>query len=797
MPEILEPSARVEVESTVWADVVRVCRRIPPLWDLSGYVAVNPFLGFMDRPIDDASREIGEGLGAKVLPPVAFYRERWKAGDFGPGDLVRAAERRGWDASLLEDILDGRRDAPTRAFEPALTFAERHDRRRGTTWDDAVVRQISRWCAVYGLGGGTFWKLADAPKAGLYASWREAAKADRSLEILGLPGWRMWAASLPETPREAIAAMLARGRVAHADREAYLYRLLKGVYGWASFLRRDGWSRGSEHPGLVADLLAIRACADAAVAESAPRSGGGSASDRAEVEDESARLVLQDALEDGFVGRVLGRFNLPMTRHARQRPAVQAVFCIDVRSEPMRRHLEAQSEAIETRGFAGFFGVSLDWCAETGRSSARCPVLLKPAVTARSQAKPPSAAMGAAAKHLLATPASAFNFVEVLGLGYGLGLAADAMALVSAKPSDEKTAPFVLERGGEGMSAESRVDLAASLLKNMGLRDRIARLVLLCGHEGHSANNPHAAGLDCGACGGHGGAVNARVAAALLNDASVREGLRDRGTAIPDDTVFVAGVHDTSIDEVMFLDTDRIPASHSKDLRLLGEWLEQAGALSRAERASSLGLSKRPASVLDRVLRRRARDWSEVRPEWGLARNAAFIAARRDRTRGINLQGRAFLHEYDASLDEDGSVLTLILSAPMVVASWINLQYFASTVDNSFLGCGNKTLHNRVGNLGVVLGNGGDLRTGLAMQSVHAPDGQWFHEPLRLQVVVEAPTEKIDEVINTQKMVRDLVENGWVRLFALDPDGVEMYLRVSGGGWERVKNLRDRGKRGD
>jgi uncharacterized protein YbcC (UPF0753/DUF2309 family) len=182
-------------------------------------------------------------------------------------------------------------------------------------------------------------------------------------------------------------------------------------------------------------------------------------------------------------------------------------------------------------------------------------------------------------------------------------------------------------------------------------------------------------------------------------------------------------------------------------------------------------------------MRRRARDWSEVRPEWALARNAAFIAGRRGRTRGVDLEGRAFLHEYDWTADPDGSVLTLILTAPMVVASWINLQYFASSVDNAVFGSGTKALHNRVGALGVVLGNGGDLRTGLALQSVQAADGSLYHEPLRLQVMVEAPRERIEAVLAAQPGVRELAENGWIRLFALDPYGSGAARWVLGNSW--------------
>jgi hypothetical protein len=91
-----------------------------------------------------------------------------------------------------------------------------------------------------------------------------------------------------------------------------------------------------------------------------------------------------------------------------------------------------------------------------------------------------------------------------------------------------------------------------------------------------------------------------------------------------------------------------------------------------------------------------------------------------------------------------------------------------------------------VGSLGVVLGNGGDLRTGLSIQSVHDSDGNWFHEPLRLQVVVEAPHERIDAVLNAAPDVNDLVENGWVRLFALDPDSNNVVRRVPGQGWQKA-----------
>ena len=777
--------------------VARVCRLIPPLWDLPNYVAVNPFLGFASRPIGEAAREVCDGLGADVLPGMDYYRERWRAGEFGPADLAPAAARAGVSPSALGEILEGRADPTFRPSGAVSSLAEGFDRRHGTGWDDAVLRHVARWCTDHSSGGGPSWKIVGG--AGVYPSWKETARVDRSLEVAGLVGWRRWIGALPDRAEEAIEVLLDRHGVTAAAREPYLYRLLAGVYGWASFLRRVSWQEGDETCRDVAGLLAVRLCCDAAVAELA-RPGGVAPSrpfrspvpTRPVVEDEAERLAIQDALESAYAGQMLGRITLlppPDPAATPARPAVQAVFCIDVRSEPLRRHLEAQDPGAETLGFAGFFGVALEW-HDGGQRSARCPALVRPAYRLAPAEYTVPAPANQVLKPLQSAPGAAFTLVETLGLGYGYRMLRDALGLVPTTPDrDEESARFDLApdgRGG-GFTTEQRLDLACAILKNLGLRDgRIARVVLLCGHRASVANNSHAAGLNCGACGGHGGAINARVAAAILNDPGVRVGLPARGFEVPADALFVAGVHDTTIDEFTLLDPGGIPAGHRADVERLGRWMADACAALREERSGSLGVADGDAAHLERLLRRRGRDWSEVRPEWGLARNASFLAARRGRTRGVDLHGRAFLHEYDAAADPDGSVLRQVLSAPMVVASWINLQYFASTVDNRVFGCGTKALHNRVGTLGVVVGNGGDLRTGLPTQSVHSADGRWFHEPLRLQVVVEAETAKLDEALAALPAIRDLVENGWIRLYALDPAGRGASFRSPGRGWEPV-----------
>ena len=201
----------------------------------------------------------------------------------------------------------------------------------------------------------------------------------------------------------------------------------------------------------------------------------------------------------------------------------------------------------------------------------------------------------------------------------------------------------------------------------------------------------------------------------------------------------------------------------------------EAGLRTRRERATALGLNGLNDDTLLHAMVSRTSDWSEVRPEWGLANNAAIVFAKRSRTRGINLQGRVFLHDYDPKLDPEGAILEGLMTAPMIVANWINLQYLGSVACPDTFGAGNKLLHSVVGgNLGVVEGNNPDLRLGLSLQSVH--DGHaWRHEPIRLHVLIDAPAERIEKILAAQPDVRRLVQNRWLWLCRFGEQGVQCY----------------------
>jgi uncharacterized protein YbcC (UPF0753/DUF2309 family) len=146
------------------------------------------------------------------------------------------------------------------------------------------------------------------------------------------------------------------------------------------------------------------------------------------------------------------------------------------------------------------------------------------------------------------------------------------------------------------------------------------------------------------------------------------------------------------------------------------------------------------------------------------------------------------LHDYDWRKDRNFETLELIMTAPMVVTNWINIQYYASTVAPQIYGSGNKVLHNLVNETGVVEGNGGDLRIGLPWQSVH--DGtQFVHEPIRLTVFIAAPIDEIERVLEKHASVKNLVVNEWLYICQIDEESGGMRRREGNGVYARTDPL--------
>ena len=746
--------------------VAQACDRIAPSWPLDRFIAVNPHWGWIDQPIEGAAAGVGLLAGMRLLPDVAVHRR-----------------------PLLADLAARR---------------------------DAVVHQVSQHCATHFDAGQARWNPpVDGADGDLYRSWLASLAADLGLDW---PQGRKAAlaviGSLPRDAEAAIGHALARLGVPDDGRTACLTAWLLDLNGWAAACAFQRWQArlGAGDDARLTELLAIRACWDALLADALPAGTvqawaqawtgieGAVAAERAR---QHAGWQRMEARERQVQAELVAAMSRPPDRPGAA-PSVQAVFCIDVRSEVLRRALEAVDPSIATRGFAGFFGLPIDHRPlGTDWRQPQLPGLLAPALTADEAPAERSLAQSLAARRrgrLAAaaawdgwrgTPAAGFSFVEACGALHAGALLRASLPGIDAEPDWSRAGLRREEaralRPQLALDPEAGAALAHGVLHAMGLADDFAPLVLLCGHGGQSANNAHAAGLDCGACGGRSGEVNVRALAALLNDPAVRTALAARGITIPDRTWFIAGLHNTTTDEVQLFEVDAAPSSQATALEALRRSLATAGESARAERAPGLGLDALPPPALLRRLRERATHWAETRPEWALADNAAFVAAPRARTRGANLGGSVFLHDYEHRLDADRRVLTLILTAPVVVAHWINLQYLTSTVDPQRHGAGNKLLHNVVGGgIGVFEGNGGDLRIGLPWQSVH--DGERLrHTPRRLSVFVEAPREAIDAVIAAHETVRRLVDHGWLHLLAIEGDAVATFhRRRRDGSWEVV-----------
>lgn len=745
-------------------------RAIPPAFPLDATVAVNPFLGQTHEDLASAAARLARVAGVRVTRSGADYAAAIRDGCISEDDLAEAlataaSPLKPADTAALRSAAERLGDGPQPAALP--TIADLAAQATGIDWPALIDKCIGLWAAGQFDRGQALW--SPAPGAEAFAAWRAWAMHDLTPEIAGLKGFCAHVAAAPDTPERAILFAAEALGITDAAAETAFHRLFMSLGGWSQHARWLLWQAelAGDTDRTMIDLLAIRLIWDEALLALAPqvaeRWAATIAAHAQPVEpgaDEVALAILQDAADRGHQRRLAAALD-GAAPAGEARPSLHAAFCIDVRSEVFRRALESVDGSIATIGFAGFFGLPLAHHAHgSDIREARLPVLLNPAIETSSAGDPAkdrqariNARSARAWGRFRQAAVSSFAFVEAMGPVYAAKLVKSALGFTPKAKAEP--APQVLG----GMSAEAKADTGAAVLKAMSLTHGHGEIVLLLGHGGNVTNNPHESAYHCGACGGYTGEVSARLLAMLLNDPETRAGLAARGVEVPADTLFVAGLHDTTTDTVTLYE-DGLPAARSGDLAKVRQWLAQAAKVARAERAVRL-----PGARWN-TIHQRAANWAEIRPEWGLAGCAAFIAAPREATAGRDLGGRAFLHSYDWRADAGFGTLELILTAPVVVASWISLQYFGSSVAPDIFGGGNKLIHNVVGGIGVIEGNGGRLRPGLPWQAVH--DGEALqHEPLRLSVMIEAPREEILKVLEKHESVRALFDNGWLHLFAL------------------------------
>jgi uncharacterized protein YbcC (UPF0753/DUF2309 family) len=817
--------------SKVRADVARAARIVAPAWPLTSFVAVNPLGGLEHLGFDEATAVARRQLRSRTHLSLAEFRRDHHAGLTTLDDIQWAIESELLDVcSMPPPHIDGRPvpideiirldlfHGPDLDEQPEpLTALERIEGVSGPL-GEMIDRTIAHSSAQFAAGRtGSF-----------HEQWLDDATRVAALRRHLSTDAHRWLRALRDDPAEVISTAFSTNSVDPSSQVAEMRGHLARLPGWAGYAKwRTDWAHSDERrraPSLV-ELVAARSALEAACLL-APTSIERS-SKHDDTTDQGLARRVDAVIAAGFahadattregISQVLSRVEASarhavwlraQERNAERRllsqlerldpgaplrtPEAQLVFCIDVRSEGLRRHLEATGP-YDTLGFAGFFGVAMSvQRLEWDHHEPRCPVLVTPSVRAveqpiagpdhrnavddmlaRDRRRAGATAVHSATKY---GPGAAFVMAEASGWIAGPVAAARTLSPPQHTTTERPATVMELEtRTDGGLDLDQRVYTAEAVLQTMGLTTGFAPIVVLSGHASHTVNNPHATALDCGACAGASGQDNARTVARLLNDTDVRAGLRERAIHIPDTTHFAAALHDTVSDHVEILDTHDIPTTHHDTLARLVAHLDDAARSQSAQRARHL---PGPAARV----RDRGNDWAQVRPEWGLARNTSFIIGPRSMTAGLDLDGRSFLHTYDAERDPNGKVLETIMTAPLVVAHWISSQYYFSTVDPDNFGAGDKLIHNIIADTGVISGEHGDLRVGLPLQSTHVGNER-HHQPVRLLAVIQAPLERIERIISDNAILTTLIGGSWIRLAARSHPHERWSMRTPDGTW--------------
>jgi uncharacterized protein len=773
-------------------------RALPVFWPLQSFIATNPLWDLHEQPLQEVLMKLKKFTAIEGVMSLQFYQTLYEDGKIQESDILQALlEYSNTSNCDIPEIGPENSQEPLKPFlnhslstpplnehqqnnlvKSPILISEILDSQQNENIVLTIKKKVLEFLMLYFDPSQT--SIHKIQNTELYENWSQLVANHH-------PGLTDIVKKLPPSKFTAVSQLLTEFKVLPEKQTDYLTGIYFQMLGWSSLIK---WlEQRPDNPwvkmqGSLVDIALIWLCYEkyyglknqAVLSEI-------KLNDSVELEPRQAdelktRLIWQRAYELAYERELSCKLqnNIHQKNIDKATPlAAQAIFCIDTRSEGIRRHLEA-IPGYETYGFAGFFGFVFKYnTSAESCGTLQCPALFPPEVQLHSESKSDCIytqthhffnALNETKKSLL-TP---FAFVEITGLWYAL-----AMLLKSIIPESfqrlkknlghdrqAKILNTVITPAqvGHAFSLESRVNDSIRFLKTIGLTKNFAPLVLICGHGAETENNPYQASLDCGACGGNAGYANAIVVCHILNDSHVREAMRSQKIDIPETTYFIAGFHNTTRDEMTLYEQD-LPLSHKKALSKLKIDLRTAAGLLRQERKQDL-----PGQF---DVNNRSTHWAELIPEMALIKNSALIIGPRHLTENISLERRVFLHSYEPDNDPDGQLLTGILFGPLIVAHWINAQYYFSTTDPHIYGSGNKMLHNVVSGLGVMEGNFSDLKIGLPWQSVAFKD-EILHEPLRLLVIIYAPKLLVESLLSQHPTIQALFTGQWAHLKIIEPE---------------------------
>lgn len=732
-------------------------------WPLYSFVASNPLSGYENSSFQEAVGSAQKHFNANAYPAAKLYREAWENGDI--------------DSEILGALL--KVNGITQSPEDSLKLLESQKDTEVLNENHDVDRIMVKWLSAFMDEGLAEWDMPFKTE-GFYTAWRHLAIYDSETGATALK-------DIPKTSEEALEILMKD--FSEDECTTIFTNHLSALPGWTGYINHrtasdSAWQQ--EYPITLADYLAARIWTTKKLnLPIRTVSNTERINDIPKVQYTWLK-AWEQSWQNQLVDVLAGELNTPATDNII--PDAQLVFCIDTRSELIRRHVESHGN-YETFGYAGFFGIAMDYTSlSDGITRKSCPPIVSSAYTVSETAQSDKQANFVAygkkngvskfttyfLKRMKNMLPSAFGYVEGSGFFYGVSLFSRTLmprSLYKKNQLKESTEmeslcepnlqKAVLDDTTDGIPLAEKVGIVKSAFDLLGWQT-FAPVVVFAGHGSHSANNPFGSSLDCGACAASPGRHNARALAQLANLPEVRKTLAETyNISIPEDTIFLGAEHNTTTDDIVLFDSEAKP-SHKQLITNL-----KANLLKAQKTATEDRLGSKSDSVA--AAQKKANNWGETRPEWGLAKNAGFIVGPRNLTKNTNLQSRCFLHSYNWELDTEGKALEGIMQGPMVVTQWINNHYYFSTVDNNTYGGGTKITHNITGKFGVLQGNGGDLKMGLPLQSLFQSDEDMYHQPLRLSVTIQAPIERVTDILTRNSNLKTLLDNEWIYLMVMDP----------------------------
>jgi len=771
--------------------LVDFAKDLPIIRPIKEFIHLNLLLPYQHLNFWDALREVSFKLDAMPLLDLDFYREKLNDGSLSRTILEKKINQTE-DENLKSKIKDF-------IYSGKFNFIH-FDQRSGhlhSVWNDFLGINVSdladgmliKWLSMYLDQGIGHWEMPGADSKTFYQCVRDLLK-----ESYFLPDpfkREMLSDFFPDDSLKAINYHLDFLCETPAQKIEYCRESILTLRGWAGIiftLENNPDLLPFKRKIKLEDFLAIKLILEKAwIIEELE----GKRNLRPQFSDSNWSCfhplmireqflgfkILQETWEESTHDKLLlALLNKPTI--SKKTSLFQVVFCMDDRECSLRRHLEELSPKIETFGTAGHFGIEAMYQHPTDpfpKKHCPAPVPAKFFLEEKWIKKQLKIKHRGLEFHQIQPSGNIFldwlfsyinSVTAVLNLLKNLffplfgvnkknvlEIELETKLIMNREESSDHS-PFL-----GGYTYEEMAQLVFNQLKQIGLVDHFAPVIMLLGHTSTSSNNPYFATYGCGACSGRSGAPNARAFAHMANDPKVREILASKhGIHLTNSTFFLAAVHDTCKDTIKIFNWNDLPKDLYSNYRQFKNLLSLAlikNAQERCQRFKLVTYSPFKRNAQKEVLRR-SLSLFETRPELGHTNVAFALVAKREFSLGLNLSRRSFLQSYDAALDPEGIILAQVLGAVIPVCSGISLDYFFSRVDNDRFGAGSKLPQNVVGNLGMSHGTESDLLFGLPFQMIDQ------HQSLRLLVLVQHSPEIALKAVGSNPLVKQIVYNNWI-----------------------------------